>query len=59
MAGNMQDNFDENGNPINGSKKAKVLDAINKMQLSKKQKDWLYLDAGYSEKDIGKAPWNS
>ena len=50
---------DENGKAINGSKKAKVLDAINKMQLSKKQKDWLYLDAGYSEKDIGKAPWNS
>lgn len=50
---------DENGNAINGSKKAKVLDAIDKMQLSKKQKDWLYLDAGYSEKDIGKAPWNS
>ena len=50
---------DENGKAINGSKKAKVLDAINKMQLNKKQKDWLYLDAGYSEKDIGKAPWNS
>lgn len=50
---------DENGKAINGSKKAKVLDAINKMQLSKKQKDWLYLDAGYSEKDIGKAPWNN
>lgn len=50
---------DENGKAINGSKKAKVLDAIDKMQLSKKQKDWLYLDAGYSEKDVGKAPWNS
>ncbi len=50
---------DENGKAINGSKKAKVLDAINKMQLNKKQKDWLYLDAGYSEKDIGKTPWNS
>ena len=49
---------DENGKTINGSKKAKVLDAIDKMQLSKKQKDWLYLDAGYSEKDIGKAPWH-
>ena len=50
---------DENGKTINGSKKAKVLDTIDKMQLSKKQKDWLYLDAGYSEKNIGKAPWNS
>lgn len=50
---------DENGKTINGSKKAKVMDAIDKMQLSKKQKDWLYLDAGYSEKDIGKTPWNS
>ena len=56
---NLTANKDENGKAIDGSKKAKVLDAIDKMQLSKKQKDWLYLDAGYSEKDIGKAPWNS
>ena len=56
---NLTADKDENGKAINGSKKAKVLDAIDKMQLSKKQKDWLYLDAGYSEKDIGKAPWNS
>ena len=49
---------DENGKTINGSKKAKVLDAIDRMQLNKKQKDWMYLDAGYSEKDIGKAPWH-
>lgn len=56
---NLTADKDENGKAINGSKKAKVLDVIDKMQLSKKQKDWLYLDAGYSEKDIGKAPWNS
>ena len=56
---NLTADKDENSKTINGSKKAKVLDAIDKMQLSKKQKDWLYLDAGYSEKDIGKAPWNS
>lgn len=56
---NLTADKDENGKAIDGSKKAKVLDAIDKMQLSKKQKDWLYLDAGYSEKDIGKAPWNS
>lgn len=49
---------DENGKAINGSKKAKVLDAIDKMQLNKKQKDWLYLDAGYSEKDLNSLPWN-
>lgn len=49
---------DENGNPISGSKKEKVVEAINKLPLSQKQKDKLYLSKNYSEKDLGEMPWN-
>lgn len=49
---------DENGNPISGSKKEKVVEAINKLPLSRKQKDKLYLSKNYSEKDLGEMPWN-
>ena len=49
---------DENGNPVNGSKKGKVIEAINKLPLSRKQKDKLYLSKNYSEKDLGEMPWN-
>ena len=49
---------DENGNPISGSKKEKVVEAINKLPLSRKQKNMLYLSRGYSEKDLNSLPWN-
>ena len=49
---------DENGNPISGSKKEKVIEEINKLPLSRKQKDKLYLSKNYSEKDLGEMPWN-
>lgn len=49
---------DENGNPVSGSKKEKVIEAINKLPLSQKQKDKLYLSKNYSEKDLGEMPWN-
>lgn len=49
---------DENGNPISGSKKEKTVEAINKLPLSRKQKDMLYLSKNYSEKDLGEMPWN-
>lgn len=49
---------DENGNPISGSKKEKVVEAINKLPLGRKQKNLLYLSRGYSEKDLGEMPWN-
>ena len=39
------------------TKKEKVLTYINRMQLSAKQKDTLYLLAGYSEKNIYSTPW--
>lgn len=49
---------DENGNPISGSKKEKTVEAINKLPLSRKQKNLLYLSRGYSEKDLNSLPWN-
>lgn len=49
---------DENSNPVSGSKKEKVVEAINKLPLSQKQKDKLYLSKNYSEKDLGEMPWN-
>ena len=49
---------DENGNPMSGSKKEKTVEAINKLPLSRKQKNLLYLSRGYSEKDLNSLPWN-
>lgn len=49
---------DENGNPISGSKKEKIVTEINKLPLSRKQKDKLYLSKNYSEKDLNSPPWN-
>lgn len=49
---------DENGNPVSGSKKEKIVEAINKLPLSRKQKDKLYLSKNYSEKDLDSLPWN-
>lgn len=49
---------DENGNPVSGSKKEKIVEVINKLPLSRKQKNLLYLSRGYSEKDLNSLPWN-
>lgn len=49
---------DKNGNPIGGSKKEKIVKEINKLPLSQKQKNMLYLSRGYSEKDLNSLPWN-
>lgn len=54
----LEANKDENGNPISGSKKEKTVEAINKLPLSRKQKNLLYLSRGYSEKDLNSLPWN-
>lgn len=48
---------DENGKSISGSRKAKVLRVIDRMDLSRSQKDALFLAAGYSESTLGDAPW--
>ena len=49
---------DANGNTIAGSKKEKVLDAINGMNLSPTEKDFLYLMNGYAAKALNEAPWH-
>lgn len=48
---------DADGNSISGSKKEKVVNAINDMDLSAAEKDWLYLMNGYAESGLSKTPW--
>ena len=43
---------------VSGAKKAAVMDLIDSLDISREQKDWLYLDAGYSENTMGDTPWN-
>ena len=49
---------DKNGNAISGSKKTKVLEYINSLPLSKKQKDSLYYAFGWSKNTVYEAPWH-
>lgn len=49
---------DKNGNSISGSKKSKVVDYISSLNLTDKQKDYLYLAEGYADSGLGDAPWN-
>ena len=49
---------DENGDAINGSKKAKVMDYIDGLNLTVSQKDSLYLAFGYAESKIHEASWH-
>jgi hypothetical protein len=42
---------------IGKSKKEDILKAINRMGISKAQKDKLYYAAGYAESKIAEAPW--
>ena len=53
----LESDKDEDGKTISGSKKKKVLDVINAMDLSKEQKDELYYAAGYKESTLDDAPW--
>ena len=58
QAADLEGDKDKNSKTISGSKKEKMLKLINGLQLSRKQKDALYLDAGYKESTIDEAPWN-
>lgn len=49
---------DENGKSISGSKKAKVVEYINSLDIPPEQKDALYVAAGYTEKSLKSQPWN-
>ena len=49
---------DENGKSISGSKKAKVVEYINSLDIPAGQKDALYVAAGYTEKSARYQKWN-
>jgi hypothetical protein len=49
---------DEDGATISGSKKEKVMNYIDNLNVTDKQKDALYLSLGYSEDTMWEAPWN-
>lgn len=49
---------DENGKSISGSKKAKVVEYINSLDIQPEQKDALYIAAGYTEKSARYQKWN-
>lgn len=49
---------DENGKSISGSKKAKVVEYINSLDILPEQKDALYVAAGYTEKSARNQKWN-
>lgn len=49
---------DANGEAISGSKKRKVLDYINRKNLTVSQKDGLYYAFGWAESKINEAPWH-
>ena len=47
----------QKGESISGSKKAKVLNYINRLNLTRAQKDSLYYAFGWAESKIHEAPW--
>lgn len=49
---------DKNGKTISGSRKEKVMAAINSMDISKSEKDALYYAAGYASSTLYEAPWH-
>ena len=49
---------DENGKSISGSKKAKVVEYINSLDIPPEQKDALYVAAGYTAKSARNQRWN-
>ena len=49
---------DENGKSISGSKKAKVVEYINSLDIPPEQKDALYVAAGYTAKSTRNQKWN-
>ena len=49
---------DENGKTISGSKKAKVVEFINSLDIPPEQKDALYVAAGYTAKSARNQKWN-
>ena len=52
------DDLDGDGKADSGTKKKKVLAAINKLPLTSDQKDTLFYLNGYGKSTIGDAPWH-
>lgn len=50
--------FDDYGKIVSGSKRAKILNYIDSLDLENSQKDDLYLAYGYQKSKIGQTPWN-
>ena len=48
---------DRNGKTISGTKKAKIMDIIDSLPLTKDQKDALYYASGYEKSNLRDAPW--
>ena len=55
---NSDADVDANGESVSGSKKVKVLDYINSLDLASAQKDSLYYAFGWAESKISEAPWH-
>lgn len=53
-----QADVDESGKSVSGSKKRKVLEYIDSMNLTSEQKDSLYYAFGWAKSTIGEAPWH-
>lgn len=49
---------DEDGNTITDSQKKKVLEYIDDLSISDKQKDALYMAFGWAESKLDEAPWH-
>lgn len=58
--GSLSSDKDENGNSISGSKKEKVVEYINGLDLTDEQKDILFLTVGgYKESTLDTTPWHN
>ena len=58
---NIESDKDKNGESINGTRKPKVIDAINEMDLTPKEKDWLFLreyDSDSAKREVRRLAWN-
>lgn len=58
---NIESDKDKNGESINGTRKPKVIDAINEMDLTPEEKDWLFLweyDSDSAKREVRRLPWN-
>ena len=58
LTADLESDKDRNGKTISGSKKAKIVNVINSLDLYPDQKDVLYQIKGYSANTLNDAPWH-